>query len=192
MLTGIIQYAHKLLESTIKENDIVVDATCGNGNDTLFLSNLVGDNGHVYAFDIQEQAIQNTKNRLLEQNKENVTYIHDSHANLSTYINNDFKEKLGGAIFNLGYLPRSDKSIITQGDSTIAAINQLLTYIRKQGLIILVIYHGHEGGKDEKNAVLSYVEQLDQKQYSVIRYGFINQVNNPPFVVAIQKNKSLL
>lgn len=187
MLTGIIQYAHQLLEQTVTKNDIVIDATCGNGNDTLFLSNLVGNNGHVYAFDIQKQAIESTKAKLQEHHKENITYIHDSHANLSSYISEDLKGKIGGAVFNLGYLPRSDKKIVTKGDTTVSAIEQLLEYIRTKGLIVIVIYHGHDGGKDEKNAVLSYVKQLDQKDFSVIRYGFINQVNNPPFVIAIEK-----
>lgn len=187
MLSGIIEYAHHLLAKSIKHGEFAVDATCGNGNDTLFLSQLVGDDGHVYAFDIQQKAIDNTKAKLAEHDRQNVTYINDSHAKISTYIPNELKGMVGGAIFNLGYLPRSDKSIITQGDSTIAAIEQLITYIKQTGLIIIVIYHGHDGGKEEKNEVLRFVEQLDQKYYSVIRYGFINQVNNPPFVVAIEK-----
>lgn len=187
MLIGIIQYAHQLLEQSIKNGETVVDATCGNGNDTLFLSKLIGDEGHVYAFDVQAQAIENTKTKLTENNRHNVAYINDSHAKLSTYIPKHLKGMIGGAIFNLGYLPRSDKSIITQGDSTISAVEQLLTYLRKKGVIVIVIYHGHEGGEVEKDEVLSFVEQLNQKHYSVVRYGFINQVNNPPFVVAIEK-----
>lgn len=187
MLVGIVQFAHQLLEQSIDSNETVIDATCGNGNDTLYLSRLVGEKGHVYAFDIQKQAIDNTKNKMAENNVHNVTCIHDSHANLSTYISDDLKGKIGGAVFNLGYLPRSDKSIVTKGDSTIKAIEQLLTYIKKNGVIVIVIYHGHEEGKIEKNEVLTYVEQLEQKKYSVIRYGFINQINNPPFVVAIEK-----
>lgn len=187
MLKGIIPFAHSLLKSSIDQGDTVVDATCGNGNDTLFLSELVGTSGHVYTFDIQAQAIETTR-ALLKTNKyDSVTYVHDSHAKLDKYIPTDLHGKIGGAIFNLGYLPRSDKQIITEGKSTIAAVNSLLTYLKKGALIVIVIYYGHEGGLEEKNAVLHYVKELNQKYYSVLQYEFINQKNNPPFVVAIEK-----
>lgn len=189
MLTGIIPYAHQLLKNTLKQGDIAVDATCGNGNDTLFLSKLVGDSGHVYSFDIQEQAIETTKGLLQANEKHNITYIHDSHAKVNQYIPEALHGKIGGAIFNLGYLPRSDKQIITKGDSTITAVNSLLPYIKKEALIVIVIYYGHEGGAEEKEEVLQFVKQLDQKQYSVLQYQFINQKNNPPFVVAIEKKE---
>lgn len=188
MLTGILQYAHQLLETSIEDGELVLDATCGNGNDTLFLSQHVGEQGKVLAFDVQEQAIQTTQALMTDHDVNNVSLIHDSHANIEKYINDD--TVIGGAVFNLGYLPKSDKSIITEGESTIAAIDSILKHLRKKGLIVLVIYHGHEGGKTEKDLVLQHVTQLDQKQYSVLQYGFINQKNNPPFIVAIQKRKN--
>lgn len=187
MLKGIIPYAHYLLKETIQQGDYVVDATCGNGNDTLLLANLVGESGHVYSFDIQNQAIETTKALLKADDLHHVTYIHDSHARVDQYIPIDLHGKISGAIFNLGYLPRSDKQVITKGDSTIAAINALLTYLKKGALIVVVIYFGHEGGMDEKDAVLQYAQQLDQKLYAVLQYQFINQKNNPPFIVAIEK-----
>jgi len=187
MFTGIIPFAHQLLEEVIQAKDVVVDATCGNGNDTLFLANLVGEDGQVYTFDVQEQAIQNAKDLLAKNNRANVTYIHDSHAKINTYIPEEHVGKISAAIFNLGYLPRSDKSIITKADSTIAAIEQLLAYVKKSGRIVIVVYHGHDGGKEEKDAVLSFVQQLDQQLYQVITYQFVNQKNNPPFIVAIEK-----
>src|SRR5690625_4655614 len=190
MLKRIIPYAHHLLETSVKEGDVVVDATCGNGNDTLLLSSLVGETGTVYAVDVQEQAIETTKKLLTENERSNVEFIHDSHANLEQYLPESLKGTLGGAIFNLGYLPRSDKQIITQGESTIAAVETLLEFIRKKALVILVVYHGHEGGAEEKDAVLSYVKQLDQKKYAVLQYKFLNQQNNPPFVIAIEKISS--
>lgn len=186
MLTGIIPFAHQLLENCIAKGDTVVDATCGNGNDTFFLSTLVGPTGHVYAFDIQTQAIETTKQLLSEKDCQNVTCIQDSHAKVNQYIPNTLHEKVGGAIFNLGYLPRSNKQIITKRDSTIQAIDSLLPYLKKGAVIVIVIYYGHAGGEEEKDAVLHFVKQLDQKQYAVLQYQFINQKNNPPFVVAIE------
>lgn len=187
MLKRIIPFAHELLTRSVRVGDTVVDATCGNGNDTLLLCKLVGDSGHVYAVDIQQRAIDSTKKLLSEHHYTNVTFIHDSHAKLDEYLPNDLKGKLGGAVFNLGYLPRSDKKIITKGDSTIRAIETLLEYIREKALVVIVIYHGHEGGAEEKEAVLNYVQKLDQKKFAVLKYEFINQKNNPPFVVAIEK-----
>lgn len=182
-----IPYAHELLTTTIQDGDTVIDATCGNGNDTLLLASLVGETGHVYAFDIQEQAITTSKALLAEHHHEQVTYIQDSHAELKTYIPDDLQGKIGGAIFNLGYLPRSDKQIITTSASTIPAIANVLDYLQKGRLVILVVYYGHVGGETEKNAVLTFTKELDQKQFAVLQYQFINQKNNPPFIIAIQK-----
>lgn len=187
MLKGILNYTHYLLEESVNNGDTVIDATCGNGNDTLFLSNIVGENGHVLAFDIQEQAITETKKILSNNKRNNVSLIHDSHENIINYLPDDKNLKIGGAIFNLGYLPKGDKSIITNGYSTIIAMDTILSALKRDGLIVIVVYHGHEGGKHEKEALLKHVIHLDQKKYNVLRYGFINQKNNPPFILAIQK-----
>src|SRR5699024_10501997 len=103
------------------------------------------------------------------------------------YVDTKLAGHLVSDNLNLGYKPKRDKKVITKGESTTAAIESILPQLKKKGLVILVIYHGHDGGKDEKNAVLNYVIHLDQKKYKVLRYGFINQKNNPPFIVAVQK-----
>lgn len=188
MLTGIIPYAHELLKQSVRPHDHVIDATCGNGNDTLFLAQLVGAEGHVYACDIQEQAIENTKQKISEHNINNVTFINDSHEHINKYIPESVPKHIGGAIFNLGYLPGSDKTIVTKAESTIKAVESMLPLLRSRALVILVVYHGHEGGINEKTKLLPFVESLEQKKYSVLKYQFINQINNPPFIIAIQKN----
>jgi len=186
-MEGIIQYAHSLLKQSVTLGDLAIDATCGNGHDTVLLSDLVGDEGKVMAFDVQDQAIETTKEKLSNLEKENVSLIKDSHANLHSYLNDT--DLINGAIFNLGYLPRSDKSIITKGDSTITALQTILKHLKLKGITVLVVYHGHEGGQDEKVQLLNYVTNLDQKYFQVLRYGYINQINNPPFVIAIKKIK---
>ncbi|MCT1904577.1 class I SAM-dependent methyltransferase [Oceanobacillus sojae] len=186
MLLNILTYAHTLLRESLKEGDIAIDATCGNGHDTLFLSQAVGSAGKVYGFDIQKQAIQKTKEKLQENDCQNVSLIQDSHEKIPDYIKEDI---FGGAIFNLGYLPKSDKLIITKPHSTLAAIGAILERLKTNGLIILVVYYGHSGGKEEKEAVLSYTSQLDQKKYQVLQYRFINQQNQAPFLIAIEKKK---
>lgn len=187
MLQNILTFAHTLLEKSLKDGDTAIDATCGNGYDTLFLSSIVGPAGKVYAFDIQKQAIEATAEKLQENNSShNVSLIHDTHALVNQYIS---EAVYGGAIFNLGYLPRSDKSIITKADSTISALDAILLKLKPQGLVVLVIYYGHPGGKEEKEAILAYASQLDQKNYQVLQYKFINQQNQAPFIIAIEKKK---
>src|SRR5699024_12555552 len=117
MLKGIIPYAHQLLKTTVNEGDHVIDATCGNGNDTLLLASLVGEKGHVYAFDIQDQAITTTTNLLKQHHYENVSVIKDRHAKLKQYLNANNIIQIGGAIFILGYLPRSDRIDINNSNS---------------------------------------------------------------------------
>jgi len=187
MIKGIINYSHHLLEESVAPGDTVVDATCGNGHDTLFLSKLTGEQGKVLAFDIQRQAIQNTKQLLQKHNCNNVELILDDHAHLSDYLTIDHQAQIGGAIFNLGYLPGGDKSVITTASSTIIALDTVLLSLKKGGLLILVIYPGHPGGQEEKEAVLKHVIQLDQSFFNVLQYRFINQKNNPPFIVAVEK-----
>ncbi|MDY0408746.1 class I SAM-dependent methyltransferase [Virgibacillus soli] len=192
MIKNILQFSHQLLADAVQVGETVIDATCGNGNDTIFLSNLVGDSGTVLAFDIQKQAIDSTKRRLIDEARQNVKLIHDGHERVTTYLLKEQKHGIAGAIFNLGYLPRSDKTIITKSESTLQAIQQILDYLKTNGVVVIVIYYGHEGGLEEKENVITFVKQLDQSAYHVLRYEFINQKNNPPFVVAIQKRKEKL
>ena len=106
--------AHAFLSEVITKEDIVVDATMGNGYDTLFLAQLAKK---VYAFDIQEQAIKQTAKRLAEAKVDNVELLLTGHENVGQYI-----KSTKAAIFNLGYLPSADKSVITQPHTTIQAL----------------------------------------------------------------------
>ncbi|GEN57667.1 putative rRNA methylase YtqB [Halolactibacillus alkaliphilus] len=183
----VIPYSHQLLKETIHPGDIVVDATMGNGHDTLLLSQLVGETGTVYAFDIQKQALKETEQRLFAHNQPQRQLILDSHANILNHLSPEHHHQITAAIFNLGYLPGSDKSIITTPDSTIEAVTHLITHLKIGGLIILVVYHGHPGGDEERDQLISSLASLDQKEFDVLRYGFINQKNHPPFILAIKK-----
>lgn len=188
MLKGILEYAHHLLQKNIQEGDTIIDATCGNGHDTVFLSRLAGETGHVFGFDIQPEAIQNTAKRLNSSaTLQNTTLIQDSHSNFLHHISVDKLTRLGGAIFNLGYLPGSDKSVVTTSDATITATEGILTHLKANGIIVLVIYYGHHGGKAEMEDIMKYARLLDQKRFTVLYYAFLNQKNNPPFILAIQK-----
>lgn len=183
-LTNSMNLAKEIAIKKLQEADIAVDATMGNGNDTVFLARLVGKSGKVYSFDVQSTAIENTKKRIVD-NKINtkIELIHDGHENIDKYI----KEKIKLVMFNLGYLPSAEHSITTKAETTIVAVKKSLDMLEKNGVVLLVIYHGHENGKLEKVAIEEFASNLNQKKYNVMKLGFINQVNNPPILIAIEK-----
>ena len=174
-----LKMAHDFLTQVIIKDDIVVDATMGNGHDTLFLAKLAKQ---VYAFDIQEQALEKTNQRLQAAGLTNVQLILQGHETVDQFVS-----ELKAAIFNLGYLPSADKSIITRPHTTIEALEKLCHMLVRGGRIAIMIYYGHEGGDLEKDAVLNYVSQLPQQEYTATIYRTLNQVNNPPFLVMIEK-----
>ena len=187
-LERILPFARSLLKTAVSKGDIAIDATVGNGHDTLYLANLVEDTGYVYGFDVQQQAIKKTTERLRDHNVvDRVTLFHESHDQLRQNLPNEAHGKISGAIFNLGYLPGGDKSIVTKPDSTIRAIEQLLEMMQTESMIVLVIYYGHPEGIVEKDTLLDYVKNLDQQKAHVLQYQFINQMNHPPFIIAIEK-----
>lgn len=183
-LTNAMNLGKELCIKKVKNGDVVVDATMGNGNDTLFLSKLVGDNGKVYAFDIQKEAIKNTRKRLKEEGVlDRVNLIEDGHENMDKYI----LDKVDLVMFNLGYLPKGEHEITTKAETTLKAIKKSLKILKKNGILIVIIYHGHKNGKEEKIAIENYSKELNQKEYNVIDLSFINEVNNPPVLLAIEK-----
>lgn len=178
----ITDVAHQLLAARIERGDMVVDATAGNGHDTLFLAEKVGDEGTVHAYDIQEQALTNTEQRLDEHGLTHRVVFHlQSHTEIAR-----LEEPIQAAVFNLGYLPGSDKQIITQPDSTCEAVEAARSLLREGGIIVIVIYPGHEGGAEEAEAVEQYAKKLPPSQYVVLKYAYINR-EGAPYIVAIEK-----
>jgi len=183
-LDKILEFAKYLLRKAVAENDVVVDATCGNGHDTVFLSHLVGNGGRVFAFDVQKEAINRSETRLKEAGIQNVDLILDGHENVLQYIDCE----ISAAIFNLGYLPGSNKQITTSGQTTWKAVTDLLSLLTVGGVIILVIYHGHENGKLERDEIEAAIKTLDSSQTEVLRYEFLNK-KNAPYIIAIEKSR---
>jgi 16S rRNA C1402 N4-methylase RsmH len=187
-LERILPFARLLLEKAINSGDIAIDATVGNGHDTLFLAELVGTEGKVYGFDIQEQALESCNEKLRAQNvQDRVTLIHKGHQHAGECVPPSLHGKVTGAIFNLGYLPGGDKTVVTTPETTISAVKQLLEILATEGIIVIVIYHGHPEGQIERDNLVEFVKTLDQKDAHVLNYQFINQKNNPPFIIAIEK-----
>ena len=185
-LESALRYSHTLLDQVVQPGDTVIDATVGNGNDTIYLASAVGKSGHVYGFDVQSAGLEAPKTQLLLTGLLNqTTLIHDGHEHLSNHLPED--TQITAAIFNLGYLPGSDKSVITHAKTTISAVEQCLKILQRGGLVILVSYYGHPGGKDELNHLQTFLTKLPQKEFQVLNYQFMNQQNDPPILFAIQK-----
>lgn len=168
----------------LKPGDTAVDCTAGNGNDTDFLCEIVKDKGRVYAFDIQEKALLSTKRKLeASGNIKIVKLIKDGHENLDKYI----RENIKAAVFNLGYLPGESHIITTKSETTLEAVKKLLKLLYRNGVIIINIYHGHEEGRVEKEALYKLCSKLNQRKYNVFKAQFINQVNCPPELLVIER-----
>ncbi len=178
------ELVRQFIRNNVLEGYKVLDCTIGNGHDTLALSQAVGSTGKVYGFDIQEIAIENTLALLKKHNSSNnVELILDSHENIDNHISH----KLNFIIYNLGYLPKGDKSIRTSSTSSVISIKKALTLLDKNGLLAVTVYVGHPGGMDEKNSIEEIFKTLDQKEYNVLRYEFINQANDPPVFYCIER-----
>lgn len=152
LTTSHLALAHKLWRAHLKPSDIAVDATCGNGNDALVLAKLLPQ-GEVYTFDIQPQAIENTRGRLKDFS--NCYFFCQSHA--------EFPLTCTGSclfVYNLGYLPKGDMSLTTQTETTLKSIQSALSLLRADGMISITCYPGHEEGAKEEKAILLFLETL--------------------------------
>lgn len=159
--------AHRILLDCLNTGDITIDATVGNGHDTLFLAQQVGKQGFVFGFDVQQQAIISTKSRLQSENFiDNVQLIHACHSTLENAIPPQYHGKIKAIMFNLGYLPGSDKRIISKTDSTLAAIQQSIILLAPTGIITITAYPGHSGGELETENIKQWFEQLSPKHYT--------------------------
>jgi tRNA1(Val) A37 N6-methylase TrmN6 len=176
----ILDHARRLMEEHLSPSSICIDFTMGNGNDTLFLAKHAV-NGMVYAFDIQPQALEQTKSRIEPQYRDRVMLILDSHSNFTQYV----KTPYDVGIFNLGYLPGGDKTITTQTQTTLSAVNQAVYCLSESGILIIVLYPGHPAGKEESIMVEQFCSALDASQYDVTKYQFLNK-KDPPYLIAIE------
>lgn len=179
-------FLREILGPKIRPGDITLDLTAGRGRDTLFLAQAVGPTGQVHAFDIQETALRETQRLLNEHGVAERVLLHGvNHARVREFV----KEPVNIAMFNLGYLPGSDHSLTTQADSTLLALQAVLEMLTLNGVLALTIYRGHPGGKEEAGAVNELLASLPRKRFSVLEGKYINQEEEAPYWVLVQKKR---
>jgi predicted methyltransferase len=187
-----VEYAHQLLRERLVPGDMAIDATAGNGHDTLFLTKLTGPGGMVFAFDVQEAAIAATRGLLEREGVVGGTWrlFHAGHETMREAIPKQWHGRVAAVVFNLGYLPGSDKSVITTAGHTLTALEASLYLLRPGGVLVIVLYSGHPGGREETEAVLKFVAGSSSREFHAIEYRTLNTRNEPPFVVAVEKAKT--
>ena len=167
---NLVELAQQRARQHLKPGATVVDATLGNGYDTLMLAEVVGEQGRVYGFDIQQQALTATRARLREAGVlQRVELIEGSHADMAALIPEKCHSRIDLVMFNLGYLPGGDRGIITESKATIGALNSALSLLSSQGAISIIAYPGHAGGDSECELVSRWCDGLDGEMYRVER-----------------------
>lgn len=168
--------------------DTVVDATMGNGHDTLMLCELVGESGHVHAFDVQAQAVENTRMRLEEAGVLERAELHlTGHEHMADYI----KEPVQAIMFNLGWLPGGNKEITTRWETTKIAVTSALKLLEVGGICIVCVYPGHEAGDYEREQLTKMFVALKPQDFNVLHHRFINAGPGAPECYILQKQISV-
>lgn len=188
VIPSILDFAHDVASRALEPGSLAIDATVGNGHDTLFLALEVGAQGTVMGFDVQAEAIDRTEKRIAEHEvSAEVQLLHAGHEAMTSHLPRDLQGKVAAVMFNLGYLPGGDHALTTQPKTTLQALEGATDLLRPGGVITVVQYTGHEGGAKEAKAVTSWASALPQDSFQTLSYRFLNQSNNPPRLLAIEK-----
>ena len=178
-----LSMVHEFLRQHVGEGAFCIDATAGKGRDTALLCRLAGERGHVLAFDIQQEAVEETRT-LLAREGLRAEVLLDSHANMERYAE---PETVDCIAFNFGRLPGGDPKICTRAESSVAAIDAGLRLLRPQGVMAIALYYGKENGYEERDAVLRYLKTIDDRRFSVLCCQWSNRRGEPPMPIFIWK-----
>ena len=176
-------WIHQVLDGYIKEGDCCIDATMGKGGDTYYLCSKTGIDGKVYAFDVQEDAVRQTRELLAKEHLSAEVYL-DSHANMAHYAE---PETVDCIVFNFGRLPGGDPTKFTTAETSLPAVDAGLKLLKKGGLMALALYYGKENGYEERDAILAHLRELDDRTYTVLGCEWMNRKNDPPLPIFIWK-----
>ena len=178
-----LDVVHDFLRRQVKPGAVCIDATAGKGRDTALLCRLAGKNGRVIAFDIQEAAVEQTRALLAEQGL-TAEVVQDSHAHMARYAAPGTVDCI---VFNFGRLPGGDARIFTTAASSLPAIDAGLTLLRPGGVMALALYYGKDNGYEEKNAILSHLQSINDRSFTVLACDWLNRRNDPPLPIFIWK-----
>jgi SAM-dependent methyltransferase len=178
------QLAHFFWKEWVEPGDILIDATCGNGQDLLVLVKLLKGKGQAIGYDIQKEAIDQShaflKNQLSQEEFSLVKLRHASHETFE-----ETSAKL--IVYNLGYLPRGNKMKTTATDSTLKSVQHACNLIVKGGAVSITCYPGHEEGGREEKALLDYVQKLSPSQWSILYNQWVNRKNSPSLLLLMKQ-----
>jgi len=175
------------IEVALFDGALAIDATVGNGYDALFLAHRVGPKGKVLGFDVQKAALAGAREILkFVGSLDRVSLLHDSHTRLADYLPPG--AAIAGAMFNLGYLPRGNRQIITQPETTVMALRSVLEHLAERGRVTLLVYRGHEGGVPEYQEVRQALEQLPEDEWLVEELASTNDSPSAPRLFRIRRN----
>jgi 16S rRNA C1402 N4-methylase RsmH len=175
--------AHRYWEEILKEGGTAIDATVGNGHDTLILARLLRGKGEVIGYDIQEKALEKAR-ILLGEHLDHVTLHLASHEDFGS-----LRAKL--IVYNLGYLPGGDKSLTTQTGTTLKSLQNALNVLEPGGALSIMCYPGHEEGQVEESAVLAWARALPSDEWSVCEHRWINRQKAPSLLLIWRQGKSI-
>lgn len=170
-----LKLAHNYWKGHVLPGDTIIDATCGTGQDTLFLAQLLQGKGRLIGYDIQKSALEKTQQRLLDLSLEERALVTLKEASHDTFS----EENVALIVYNLGYLPGGDKSLTTQ---TVSTLKSLRSALERSSAISIMCYPGHEEGKREEEAILEFVAQLPSHQWNVCYHKWVNRKNYPSLI----------
>lgn len=180
-------WAAEIIEKALYEGACAVDATLGNGHDTQWLCEMVGEGGKVYGFDVQAEAVERTRARLEAAGlAARAQLILDGHQNMLNHVPEDSADAI---VFNLGWLPGAAHGVTTYVNTTLAAVNAGLEALKEDGVMTICVYPGHDEGAREREALIAWASGLDEKKYDAMLKTYLNQSNDPPLLIAVKKNK---
>ncbi len=190
-MSSLLQQAHAILQNRLHGGDIVIDATTGNGYDCLFLARHVAPTGLVYGFDVQTAAIQVTAQRIAEANLSACVHLNQiGHQFMAKQIPAHHHGDVKAVMFNLGYLPHGDKSLITQANTTIMALKAASQLLGVGGVITILAYPGHAGGDIETAQVTDYCQQLTDEGFALQIIESQYPSPSAPRLLVLRKNSS--
>jgi len=186
---SVLTMAHRLAAERIRPGDAVIDATVGGGVDTEFLAKAVGPKGIVYGFDIQQAALEKARARLAAAAPETrLELFLASHHRMAELLPASLAGRVSAVMFNLGYLPGAEdaRTIVTRPETTLEALDASLTFLRPGGVLTIVVYTGHEGGREEGEAVDEWARALPVSVGQAVLYRMI-QRPGAPYLIAVER-----